>query len=291
MEFNFSRIRHRNERLYLILSFVIILIILITTNLFDGFLYAILALLLIIFYTRILQRKYLGNALKVGDKHFYRVDIIVDNLCKKISIKKPNVYIKYDPYPNAFALGFFDPYTIVLTSSLVENLTEDELETVIAHELGHIYFKHTRISTIFNTMSINNNILYQLFHQLSLIGFWYRATEYTCDNFSLILTKNPQAIISSLIKIYISIKHEEKIDEEQILEQFKMSKKDLFSILGELTETHPYFVKRVNNIIKQYKKLGYEYFKRGSNIYCINCGKKIDPNSKYCIYCGYLILY
>ncbi len=289
MEFNFNKIRHRNERLYLILSFIIILIILITTNLFNGFIYAILFLLWIIFNIIILQRKYLGNALRVSDKHFYRVNIIVDNLCKKIRIKKPNIYITYDPYPNAFAFGFIHPYNIVLNSSLVENLSEDELETVIAHELGHIYFKHTKILTIFNTMS--NDIFYKFFLQLILIGFWYRATEYTCDNFSLILTKNPQAIISSLIKIYISIKHEEKIDEEQILEQFKMSKKDLFSILGELSETHPYFVKRVNNIIEQYKKLGYEYFKRGSNIYCVNCGKKIDPNSKYCIYCGYLISY
>lgn len=291
MKINFNDIRHNNEKFYLILSILMTLILIFSTNLFGGFFYALIFLILIIFYIRITQKKYLGNALKVGDKHFYRIKVMVDDLCERVGIEKPEVYIKYDSYPNAYTIGFFYPYTIVLTSALIENLTEEELETVIAHELGHVYFHHTRISTLFNIINKQeNNFLFSLFYQLTLIGFWNRATEYTCDNFALLLTKNPQAIISTLIKINISIKYEDKIDEDEIIKQFRLYKQDFFSILGELNETHPYFVKRVNNVINLYQKFGHEYFKKNTNIYCYKCGKKLEPNSKYCIYCGQEII-
>lgn len=286
MEINFNNVKNKKENIYLFLTIIAILIIILLSLTFVNFFYSLLTILGFIFYVRILQNKYLGNALKVTNSHFYRIKIITEQLCRKINIKEPDIYITFDPYPNAFTIGFFHPYTIVLTSSLVENLSEDELEVVIAHELGHAYFHHPRISTLFNMMSNQNNLLFNLFYQITLIGFWNRAIEYTADNFSLLLTKNPQAIISALIKLNVSVKYENIVDEEQILNQLKLYKENFFSILGELNETHPYFVKRINNIINFYNKLGKKYFKKSTYIFCMNCGKKIEPNSKFCIFCG-----
>lgn len=286
MKSNFSVIRHKGENLYLLLSIVVALIIIFITKLLGGIFYVLLFFIGLIISIRISQRSYLGDSLKVSERHFYRIKIITEQLCDRANLPEPDIYVQFYPTPNAFTLGFSHPYTIVLTSALVENLTEDELETVIAHELGHAYFHHPRISTFFNMMNNQLNIFFNFFYQLTLIGFWNRATEYTADNFSLLLTKNPQSIISALIKIYVSPKYEDKIDEEQILNQFKLYKKDIFSVLGELQNRHPYFVKRVNNIINLHRKLGQEYYKRGSDIFCPHCGKKIQPNSKYCIFCG-----
>lgn len=288
MVLDFSKYKNKNESLFLLLIIVAFLII--VTNLvilnFNYFLYFVGFLLINLFYVRITQKKYLGKALKVSEKHFYRVKVLADSLCEKINIEPPDIYILFDPYPNAFCLGFFKPYTIILTSSLIENLSEEELETVIAHELGHIYYEHLRISTLFNMITNQKNIFITLIYQLMLIGFWQRAAEYSADNFALILTKNPQAQISSLIKIHVSPKFAEKIDESLILNQYKASRKDLINILGELNETHPYFVKRVHNIIDLFTDLGYEYFERKENIFCVNCGKELEPNSQYCVYCG-----
>ena len=152
--------------------------------------------------------------------------------------------------------------------------------------MGHIYFKHTRISSFFETLNRQNNLFLNIFLNVALIGFWRRAIEYTADNFSLFLTQNPQALISTLIKISISPKYHEKIDEEEILTQYKKCKKDFFSLLGELNESHPYLVKRIYNIIYLTKKLGKEYFKRTSNIFCFYCGKQNSPDSKFCVFCG-----
>ncbi|TEU03133.1 MAG: peptidase M28 [Dehalococcoidia bacterium] len=53
--------------------------------------------------------------------------------------KMPDIYIIDDPAPNAFATGR-DPNkaAIAVTSGLLQRLNRDELQGVIAHEIGHI---------------------------------------------------------------------------------------------------------------------------------------------------------
>ncbi len=51
----------------------------------------------------------------------------------------PDIYIIDDPTPNAFATGRkYENASIAVTSGLLEKLTRDELQGVIAHEIGHI---------------------------------------------------------------------------------------------------------------------------------------------------------
>ena len=53
--------------------------------------------------------------------------------------KMPDIYIIDEPAPNAFAMGR-DPNkaAIAVTSGLLQRLNRDELQGVIAHEIGHI---------------------------------------------------------------------------------------------------------------------------------------------------------
>jgi len=53
--------------------------------------------------------------------------------------KMPDIYIIDEPAPNAFAMGR-DPNkaSIAVTSGLLQKLNRDELQGVIAHEIGHI---------------------------------------------------------------------------------------------------------------------------------------------------------
>jgi len=53
--------------------------------------------------------------------------------------KMPDIYIIDDPAPNAFATGR-DPNkaAIAVTSGLLQKLNRDELQGVVAHEIGHI---------------------------------------------------------------------------------------------------------------------------------------------------------
>jgi heat shock protein HtpX len=77
-----------------------------------------------------------GPIAKDENPYVYRM---VENLCITAGLPMPKIYLIADPAPNAFATGR-DPThaSIALTTGIVEQLENEELEGVIAHELSHI---------------------------------------------------------------------------------------------------------------------------------------------------------
>jgi heat shock protein HtpX len=64
---------------------------------------------------------------------------LVENLCITAGLPIPKIYIIQDPALNAFATGRNPEHaSIALTTGIIENLENEELEGVIAHELSHI---------------------------------------------------------------------------------------------------------------------------------------------------------
>lgn len=68
-------------------------------------------------------------------------------ICHKLGIREPELYLKMDPIPNAWTFGDTRIY-ITLTSGLVDMLTDEELDSVIAHECGHILCRHVLYHTV-----------------------------------------------------------------------------------------------------------------------------------------------
>ena len=61
----------------------------------------------------------------------------------------PKVYIIDNPAPNAFAVGLnADRAAVAVTSGLLARLNRDELQGVVAHELGHIKNRDTMFMTL-----------------------------------------------------------------------------------------------------------------------------------------------
>jgi heat shock protein HtpX len=83
---------------------------------------------------------------KADNPRLYR---IVENLSISQGIEMPKVYIINDPAPNAFAAGRDPKHAIVAaTTGLLEIMDDNELEGVMAHELGHVKNYDIRVSTI-----------------------------------------------------------------------------------------------------------------------------------------------
>ena len=68
-------------------------------------------------------------------------------ICEKLQIKVPELYIELDVNPNAGTYGDTDPF-IVITSGMLENVPDDLIPTVLAHECGHIVCRHTLYRTM-----------------------------------------------------------------------------------------------------------------------------------------------
>lgn len=78
---------------------------------------------------------------------------IVEGLCIAAGMPKPRVYIVDDRAPNAFATGRNPEHAaIAVTTGLMETMTRDELEGIIAHELSHVKNRDTLVMTIAVTL-------------------------------------------------------------------------------------------------------------------------------------------
>ncbi|MFW5986003.1 MAG: M48 family metalloprotease, partial [Halanaerobiales bacterium] len=79
---------------------------------------------------------------------------IVRRLSNKARIPMPDIYITPSQQPNAFATGRSPSHAAVAVTEGIRNLlTKEELEGVIAHELGHVKNRDTLISTLAAVMA------------------------------------------------------------------------------------------------------------------------------------------
>ncbi len=78
-----------------------------------------------------------------------RMARIVYKLCDAANLPHPKLYIIHQPMPNAFATGR-DPNhaAVACTEGLLQMMSDEELEGVLAHELSHVKNRDILISTI-----------------------------------------------------------------------------------------------------------------------------------------------
>jgi heat shock protein HtpX len=79
---------------------------------------------------------------------------MVRRLATKAGVPMPRVYLIPSEQPNAFATGRNPEHAVVaVTEGIVRILDDDELEGVLAHELGHVVNRDILISTIAATLA------------------------------------------------------------------------------------------------------------------------------------------
>ena len=170
-----------------------------------------------------------------------RITALMENL----GFKSSGIFImdasKRSGHSNAYFGGMGKSKRIVLYDTLVKQLTTDELEAVLGHELGHYKLHHIlrKICIMLPLEFVMMFVLYKIAQSNSLytgfgfaiaeemiiplqfiglflsslvatslteilspiMNFGSRKDEYAADKFSAELTKNPDALISGLIKL------------------------------------------------------------------------------------------
>lgn len=106
-------------------------------------------------------------ALKAGDKIVLRIvggseasreqEPVLHNVVEEMAIAaglpKPKIYVIETPAMNAFATGLSTSRAAIgVTRGLLDNLSRDELQGVIAHEMGHIVNLDMRYATAVGVM-------------------------------------------------------------------------------------------------------------------------------------------
>ncbi len=233
---------------------------------------------------------YLGNqviidaitgARKVERRSEPQLYNLLENLAISRGMRTPTLRMIESDSLNAFATGLHEGrYSVTVTRGLVNTLSRDEVEAVLAHELTHVINKDVRtmvIASIFaGIISVLAELVFRgLFYAggrgrsknsnagpLILIGLVFaavgvalavvirmmlsRTREFVADAGAVELTKNPDAMISALRKIEgrSSLK-----GPDEVQQMFLDNQPDGRGLEG-LFATHPPIAKRIEALVK-----------------------------------------
>lgn len=156
---------------------------------------------------------------------------MVARLAQQADLPMPKVYIIDTPQPNAFATGRNPEHAAVAaTTSLMQMLTYEELEGVMAHELAHVKNRDTLTMTVTATIAGAISVLANMAMWSSMLGgnrdrgpggaivllamailapmaagivqmAISRSREYEADRIGAEICRNPLALAAALQKI------------------------------------------------------------------------------------------
>ncbi|MEY3333655.1 MAG: M48 family metallopeptidase [Cuspidothrix sp.] len=149
----------------------------------------------------------IASSILVGEKQLPHLHKLLLEACQILDIDPPQLYVRQHPAPNAytFAMRGKQPFVVIHTS-LIEILTPEEIQAVIAHELGHLKCDHSLYLTPVNLLILAAAIVPNVGAVLaqaiqSQLLEWVRCAEFTCDRAALLATQNPKVVMSVLMKL------------------------------------------------------------------------------------------
>jgi heat shock protein HtpX len=204
----------------------------------------------------------------------------VERLTQKIGIPMPKIYVIPNESPNAFATGRNPQHaSVAVTQGILNLLNDEELEGVLAHELGHVNNRDILISSVAATVAGAITMLASMARWGMLFGGFggrddrdrgggigallmlflapvaasliqlavSRSREYQADATGAHFTGNPYALASALSKL--------DAYSRRLPMQATPSTAHLFIIqpflgmtFGSLFSTHPPIAKRIERL-------------------------------------------
>lgn len=239
--FNLEIFRHHDELRNMGIGLLVSIGVLVGTGISAGFAWLILFGLGYIL-TGLGRAKLLANAIECTPTQMPDLHKTLNAAQKGLPPAKVNLFVTQNPVLNAYTFGYREPYTIVLTSALVEKLTPEEIQAVIGHELGHVHFNHV---VLINLMGMSVTGIERLIFYL-----WSRSCEYSADAIALQASGNdPKPMISALLKLASGLQNV-SVDLDAFLAQVQEGDDKKVSEKAEMLSTHPFIHNRIRRLIE-----------------------------------------
>ncbi|MCS6809617.1 MAG: M48 family metallopeptidase [Candidatus Kapabacteria bacterium] len=212
---------------------------------------------------RSLRLAALASAVRVSERQFTKVHTLLCEACRVLDVQNPpELFVAANPFVNARAVGVDNPF-IMLNSSLLDTLNDEELLAVIAHELAHCLSGHLLYSTL---LVLLTNFTLPVLSSIPLGGAaimairmalmeWYRKSELSCDRAALLVVQDPEVCYTLEMKL-AGGRH---VTDMNINEFFAQAYEyesggtmvdSIHKVLNLLGETHPFPVVRLVELKK-----------------------------------------
>jgi Zn-dependent protease with chaperone function len=208
----------------------------------------------------------IASSVQVNERQFPRIHGMLREGCAILDMPEPALYVTQTPTVNAFTFGHNNPFMVLFTGTL-DLLTDDELMTVIAHELGHIKAGHVLYLTMASQIRDLSAMIGQLtlgIGSLVLIGIeaalinWRRRAELSADRAALLVMQDSAPVISTLAKLAGGSKRfADELNTDAFLDQARAYDEELekgllerfYRTIAELTQgNHPFTVERAKEL-------------------------------------------
>lgn len=167
---------------------------------------------------------------------------MVEKLAENAGIPKPKIYRNKMDVPNAFATGRSPEKGVVcVTDGLMNTLTDEEVEGVIAHELAHIKNRDTLINAVVATVAGAVGLIAELAFWGAMFGGNDEQGEMVSALALMILTP----IIATIIRMAVSRSMEFRADSEAV--RIHGQKQGLSSALSKISEAKSRPTRRHNS--------------------------------------------
>lgn len=251
-------------------------------------------------YEKLMYGTNMATNIRLSEKQLPELYRHLPPICKTLCIEEPEFYLEMNPMPNAYTFGDSKIF-ITMTSGLVEMLSDEELDAVIAHECGHILCRHVLYHNMANLLLSGADAL-GLLEMITIpikyaILYWQRKSELSCDRAGAIVT-SPEIVSRVMVRLAggpksitsnVNIKEWAKqADQYETIRNDGLWNKALqtYAIMGT---DHPFAAVRVREILKWGKSQAYTNIINHLNndgTVCPNCHREIESSWKFCRHCG-----
>ena len=224
----------------------------------------------------------MSGAQAVSREQAPRLYEIVGRLAAKANIPTPKIYFIPTDSPNAFATGRNPSHaSVAVTRGILEICTDDEIEGVLAHELGHVKNRDILIGAVAATVAGAIVMVARMAYFAELFGFGggrsddrrggalsalammivapfaaaliqlaiSRSREYEADQTGAEITGNPQGLARALDKIDKYAKRIPMQASPSMAHMFIIQPLTTGEMFSSLFSTHPPIRKRIERLI------------------------------------------
>ncbi len=216
---------------------------------------------------RLFHMQALSATIRCDDTQFPELTALMDKARQRLDIPyRPALYLDESPYMNAMTLGAENPL-ISVYSALLDQMDDEELVAIMAHELGHLHADHVIYKLMANLLLVlgrmSSNIINLLSFpiQLALLK-WSRCAELTADRAGLLGCRDLGVALNVQLKFAggarPGILRRGKLSIGPFIQQAReLERKEMSSWLDNslalfitMDRTHPFSVWRVMHLLQ-----------------------------------------